>query len=117
MNLILRFILELAALAGIGMAAFQFSDGVIAYLASILCVTTAATLWGVFNVPGDPSRSGHAPVRVSGPVRLSLELIILFGGSLSFYLAGYAWIALSHAWLITLHYAFSAQRVGWLLKQ
>lgn len=117
MNLILRFFLELAALAGIGVATFQVSEGVLAYLFTPIAVLIAATIWGVFNVPGDPSRSGHAPVAISGVARLILELIILFGGSFAFYLAGYVWIGLSHAGLTVLHYTLSGQRLRWLLKQ
>lgn len=117
MNLLLRFYLELAALAGIGLAAFQAGEGMIGYAYSIAAVLLAAATWGVFNVPDDPSRSGKAPVRVSGPVRLAIELTILLGGSLSFHLAGHTWIALAHAALIALHYALSAERLRWLLKQ
>ena len=117
MNLLLRFCLELAALAGIGMAAFHVGEGVIAYFAAVIAVLLAAIIWGVFNVPGDPSRSGKAPVRISGAVRLVIELSILLGGSAGFYLAGYLWLALAHAALILLHYALSGERLRWLLKQ
>lgn len=117
MNLLLRFCLELAALTGIGMAAFQAGDGVIGYAYATAAVLLAAAAWGVFNVPDDPSRSGKAPVRVPGPVRLAIELAILLGGSLAFYLAGHSWIALAHAALIALHYALSGERLRWLLKQ
>lgn len=117
MNLLLRFCLELSALAGIGMAAFQAGDGVIAYAYAIAAVLLAAAAWGVFNVPDDPSRSGKAAVRVSGPVRLAIELTILLSGSLSFHLAGHTWIALAHTALIALHYTLSAERLRWLLKQ
>lgn len=117
MNLLLRFCLELAALTGIGMVAFQAGEGMIGYAYSIAAVLFAAVAWGVFNVPDDPSRSGKAPVRVSGPVRLAIELAILLGGSLSFHLAGHTWIAIAHAALIALHYALSGDRLRWLLKQ
>ncbi len=117
MNLLLRFCLELAALAGIGMAAFQVVDGVIGYAYAAAAALLAAAAWGVFNVPDDPSRSGKAPVRVSGTVRLIIELAILVGGSLAFHLAGHTWIALAYAALIALHYALSGERVRWLLKQ
>lgn len=117
MNLLLRFCLELAALAGIGMAAFQAGEGIIGYAFAIAAVLLAAAAWGVYNVPGDPSRSGEAPVRVSGTVRLIIELAILLGGSLAFHFAGHSWIALTHAALIALHYALSGARPRWLLKQ
>ena len=50
MNLLLRFCLELAALAGIGMAAFQAGDGVVGYTYAIAAVLLAAAAWGVDGV-------------------------------------------------------------------
>lgn len=41
MNLLLRFCLELAALAGIGMAALQAGEGVIGYTCAIAAVLLA----------------------------------------------------------------------------
>jgi hypothetical protein len=117
MNLLLRFCLELAALAGIGMTAFQAGEGIMGYAYATAAVLLAAAAWGVFNVPDDPSRSGKAPVRVSGPVRLGIEVAILLGGSLAFHFAGHSWIALTHAALIALHYALSGERLRWLIKQ
>ena len=75
------------------------------------------TLWGVFAVPDDPSRSGSAPVPVSGFVRLVLELAILLGGAYPFYLAGYSLAGISMAIFVALHYALSVDRIWWLLQQ
>ncbi|MDF2388345.1 YrdB family protein, partial [Nostoc ellipsosporum NOK] len=77
----------------------------------------AAILWGVFAVPGDPSRSGRAPMPVPGAVRLVLEFIILFGGAAGFHLAGHAATAIVMAVLIAISYAFSLDRLAWLLRQ
>ncbi len=52
-----------------------------------------------------------------GAVRLALELAILFGGAAAFYLAGHAAAGLVMALLIALSYAFSLDRLGWLLRQ
>ena len=65
----------------------------------------------------DPCRSGRAPVPVPGAVRLALELIILFGGAAGFYLAGHVAAGIVMALLIALSYAFSLDRLGWLLRQ
>ncbi|MFD2270700.1 DUF2568 domain-containing protein [Undibacterium arcticum] len=34
----------------------------------------AAAVWGAFAVPGDASRSGSAPIAVSGVLRLGIEV-------------------------------------------
>ncbi|WP_280795052.1 DUF2568 domain-containing protein [Mesorhizobium sp. WSM3224] len=72
---------------------------------------------GTFAVLNDPSRSGRAPVPVPGAVRLMLELVILFGGAAGFYLAGHAAAGIVMALLIVFSYAFSLDRLGWLLRQ
>lgn len=116
-NLALRFFLELAALAGFAVFAWNWTSGVWRYLAAAAIVVGIGVLWATFAVPGDPSRSGHAPVPVSGTVRLILELLVLLGGAFALYLAGYGWIALLLAALIAVHYGLSVERLVWLLEQ
>ena len=117
LNLALRFALELTALAGIGMWAWQSGDGFWRYLFAFGSVVAAMALWGVFNVPDDPSRSGHAPVVVAGWVRLILELCILCAGAAGLYLSGYKLIGSATFILIAAHYAFSLDRIAWLLQR
>ncbi|NUS19631.1 MAG: YrdB family protein [Mesorhizobium sp.] len=116
-NLILRFLLELAALLGLGIAAWSLSEGWWRWLLALALPLIAAALWGTFAVPDDPSRSGRAPVPVPGAARLTLELVILFGGAVGFDLAGHAAIGIAMAMLIALSYAFSLDRLGWLLRR
>ncbi|RRI07797.1 DUF2568 domain-containing protein [Mesorhizobium tamadayense] len=116
-NLTLRFLLELAALLGLGMAGWSLSSGVWRWVAAPVVPLIAATLWGTFAVLNDPSRSGRAPIPVPGAVRLVLELAILFGGAIGFYAATYTTTAIIVALLIVVSYAFSLDRLGWLLKQ
>ena len=71
----------------------------------------------VFNVVDDPSRSGEAPVEVSGWIRLAIELAILGGGAAAFAIAQRPTIAISVAVLIVIQYATSRSRVEWLLQQ
>ena len=75
-NAALRFGLELACLTGIGIAGWLVSP-----LVAVAGVVVAAAAWGIFAVPGDPSRSGHAPVVVPGWLRLFLELTVFLGGA------------------------------------
>jgi hypothetical protein len=86
-------------------------------LAVIVALACVMTLWGVFAVPGDPSRSGNAPIPVSGVIRLGLELIILLGGACAFYWADHTYAAYTLAGSVILHYASSGERVAWLLQQ
>ncbi len=57
-NLILRFLLELAALA------WRSTEGSWRFLAVIVVVVLIGAAWAMFAAPNDPSRSGNAPVPV-----------------------------------------------------
>jgi len=114
-NLALRFGLELGALAGLAVVAWNFTSGSILWIAVIVVPIAAATSWGVFNVVDDPSRSGAAPVEVAGWIRLAIELIVLGGGVAGLFLAGQPNIGIVVAVLIVLHYAASWSRLQWLL--
>ncbi len=116
-NLALRFGLELAALVGLAMAAWESSSGWIRWATVVVVPVTAAAVWGVFNVVGDPSRSGEAPVEVRGPVRLGMELVVLGAGAGGFYLVERPYIAIGFGALIILHYVVSVRRVHWLLDR
>ena len=116
-NLVFRLFLEIAALGGFGVLTWSLFSGLWRYLAVIVVLGTLMTLWGVFAVPGDPSRSGNAPVPVPGLFRLGLELAILLGGAYAFHRSGYNLLALTLAVLILLHYMLSTERIVWLLQQ
>jgi hypothetical protein len=115
LNLALRFALEIAALWGIAVFAAGLGAGWMRFVYAALAVVAAATVWGVFAVPDDPSRSGGAPVPVPGAVRLALELAVLFGGAAAFWLIGRENVALVMAGLVVLHYALWPARIAWLL--
>ncbi|MEW6632293.1 MAG: DUF2568 domain-containing protein [Pseudomonadota bacterium] len=116
-NLTLRFLLELAALLGLGMAGWSLSAGFWRWILAGALPLLAAVLWGTFAVPKDPSRSGRAPVPVPGSMRLVLELVILFCGVGGFYAAGFTTTGRIVALLVIISYAFSLDRLRWLLKQ
>ena len=75
LNLAVRFLLEILALVAFGAWAKAQFLGTPGFILMILIPLLAATIWGVFNVKGDPSRSGKAPVSVPGLVRLLIELV------------------------------------------
>lgn len=116
LNLAVRFLLEILALIALGAWAKTRFPGVLGVVLMILIPLLAATAWGTFNVKGDPSRSGKAPVPVPGAVRLLLELT-LFGS------AAWALFRLNptYGWIfgaVTLvHYLLSYDRIVWLLER
>jgi hypothetical protein len=116
-NLALRFGLELAAITGLAMAAWKLSSGNFRWVAVIAVPIVAVAIWGIFNVLDDPSRSGEAPVEVSGWIRLAIELAILGGGAAAFAIAQRPTIAITVAVLIVIQYATSWSRIEWLIQQ
>lgn len=116
-NLIFRFILELCALTAIGIWGWKQSDGLFRFVLAIGIPTILAAIWGVFAVPDDPSRSGAAPVVVSGIVRLSIEFAIFAFAIWS--LSNIGSISLSRILgiAVVLHYVLSYDRIIWLFAQ
>ena len=116
-GLALRFLLEVALLAALGVWGWRLGgSGVASWALAIGLPLGAVALWVTFNVPGDPSRGGGAPVPVRGAVRLGVEWG-LFG------LAAYdLWSTDSRAAAETLltaaaiHYALAWDRLVWLLR-
>ena len=116
-NLAVRFILEIAALASLAYWGWTQHTGFLRYLLAIGLPLLASVLWGTLAVPGDPSRSGKAPVPVPGIIRLVLELVLF--GSAAWCLAesGQAFWANIFSLVVLVHYAVSYDRVLWLLKK
>lgn len=114
LNLVLRFFLELAALYGIGYWGWTQQDGVLRYLVAFGLPFLAAVAWGTFRVPGD----GGAPrVRVSGGIRLLIE-IIFFGFAIwGLFDAGATTAGWTVGGLTLFHYLISYDRIAWLLNQ
>lgn len=116
-NLVLRFLLELVAIVVFGYWGYSRGMDGTRILLAILFPLLFATLWGVFAVRGDPSRSGKTVVRTPGIVRLVLELG-LFGAAAWMMLdLDYSLIALIFGLAVVIHYFISFDRIAWLLKQ
>ena len=113
-NLALRFALEVAALVGLAVAAWKLTSGPVRWAAVIAVPIATGTIWGVFNVLDDPSRSGAAPVEVAGWTRLAIELTILGGGAAAVAFAGRYDLGIVFSVLILTHYAASWSRIEWL---
>lgn len=113
LNLGIRFLLELSALAIAGIWGWQRGDGWTQPALAIGIPLLIALLWGTFRVPDDP---GKAPVAIPGALRLVLECAVFgfavwavfdLGAVVPSYLLGI---------LILLHYLVSYERVLWLIR-
>ncbi|MBX3054137.1 MAG: YrdB family protein [Caldilineaceae bacterium] len=116
-NLGVRFVLELIALAAFGRWSWKQSDEWLRYLLVLGIPLLAALLWGTFAVPDDPSRSGKAPVPVPGVVRLLLELFFFALAAGALLAAGAGTFGWLYALAVAVHYALSYDRIRWLLRQ
>jgi hypothetical protein len=112
-----RFILEIIALVFIGWYGSNLASGWISFFLAAGFVFAAMLLWGIFNVPGDPSRSGKAPVVVSGVARLAIEASIFLFASYAINTILGLWFALLFLVALMAHYIQTKNRVQWLLKQ
>ena len=116
-NLAFRLLLEIAAYVSMAYWGWTQHVGWQRYAWAIGLPLVWAILWGTFNVPDDPSRSGKAPVRVPGFVRLLLELAFFATSVWALYTAGGSMWGLIFAILVVVHYVLSYDRIAWLLKR
>lgn len=116
-NLTIRFLLELAAMASIGLWGWRQGDSGFRFLLGIGLPILAAVVWGTFAVPNDPSRSGKAPVPVSGIIRLIMELTIFGFAAWALFNLGYLKLSLAIGIIIVLHYIVSYDRIHWLVSK
>ncbi|UCF96612.1 MAG: YrdB family protein [Spirochaetaceae bacterium] len=115
-NLVLRFMLELAALFSLGYWGWSEHTGPLRFILVVAVPLAAAGIWGIFSTPGDRSRSSKSIVPTPGILRLVLELL-LFGAAIwALYTADRRIVALIYAGIIVLHYGLSYDRIVWLVK-
>lgn len=115
-NLAVRFLLELAALFAMAFWGFQHGTGTLHYVLAPAVPLIAATLWGTLAVPGDPSRSGSAPLAVPGVFRLGLEVAFFAFATWGLFDAARNELAIVLGVAVVVHYAVSYDRIGWLLR-
>jgi hypothetical protein len=116
-NLVVRFLLELSALATMGFWGWSRGTGVLRFALAFGVPVIAAVIWGTFAVPHDPSRSGHAPIPVPGILRLGLEFLFFAFALWGLYGTGATTLSWFFASAILLHYAVSYDRLFWLISQ
>lgn len=116
-NLAVRFALELVALYAFGRWGWSRGEGAMRLALAIGLPLLAATLWGVFRVPGDASASGRAIVAVPGWLRLLLELAFFSFATFCFFDSGLGNAGWVFGAVSLLHYIVSYDRVFWLLNK
>jgi hypothetical protein len=116
-NLAVRFLLELAALAAMGVWGWRKGEGWTRMLLALAIPIAGALLWGTFAVPNDPSRSGKAPVAVPGILRLLLELAIFGFATWALFDRGLTALGWTLGVLVVVHYVVSYDRILWLIKR
>ncbi len=70
--LTLRFLLELALLAGVGVLAWSLAPGWSSWPAAILAIAVVGTVWGLFLSP-------KARVTLSQPAAVAIEAVLFVG--------------------------------------
>ena len=116
-NKAFRFVLELAALGAMGWWGYDQGDGAGQYILMAGVPITAAAVWGVFAVPGDPSRGQDGLVRVSGVTRLFIEGLFFGFATWALHDLGRDALTAGLGGAVVLHYALSIDRLKWLVKQ
>jgi hypothetical protein len=74
-------------------------------------------VWGTFNVPNDPSRSGAAPIPVPGILRLTIELAYFIFAAWALYDLGFTGLSWALGIIVALHYIASYDRIRWLITR
>lgn len=116
-NLAIRFLLELTALMALGFWGWAQSESWLKFLYVIGIPVIFATVWGVFAVPDDPSRSGAAPVPVHGILRLVIELGIFALAVLALRDLGHIKLGWGLGLIVAVHYIISYDRIAWLVRK
>jgi len=117
LNLGLRFLLELAALVSFGFWGWSLTTGWMRFALALATPIAAAIVWGLFNVPGDRSRSGAAPIPVRGIVRLIVELAFFALAAWALTGSGHPAIGIVLAVAVAIHCAISYDRIAWLIAR
>ena len=100
-----------------GMWGWELSDDWTRFILMLVIPALAMAIWGIFAVPDDPSRSGNAPIKVSGRVRLALELVFFSFAAWAFQDTGFKTIGGIFGIVVFLHYLVSYDRIAWLLAR
>ena len=115
LNLALRFLLEISALVIFGIWSWHQFTNWPRFPVAILIPAFAASVWGIFAVPDDPSRSGKTVIAVHGILRLLLEFSFFGFAIFALSQLNYFRLAIIYSLVILAHNLVSYKRNLWLL--
>lgn len=113
----LRFVLEVFSIFIFGYFGYSQFNNPWHVIAAIMLPAIAMGMWGVFNVPNDPSRGNHVVVKVPGWVRFMIEMFVFLGAGYCLFELGETTLSASFFILVFFQYITTYKRVIWLLKQ
>ncbi len=109
-----RFALEVIAIVFVGIWGANLSTGWGSFFIGLGCSIVFVTIWGVFNVPNDPSRSGKAPVVVSGKLRLILEFTLFTWAAVAIAQEAGIWFGIVFLLAVIAHNIHIKERTIWI---
>lgn len=115
-NLFIRFLLEICLLTLLFLWGLELSNQWYRYLFATSFVLIIASIWGIFAVKNDPSRSGNTVIETPGYIRLILELVIFAFGIFILYDLEFTSLSIFFLLIVITHYLISYKRIIWLLK-
>jgi hypothetical protein len=116
-NLALRFILEFIAFIFPGYWVWYTMNSWAKFPFMIFLPITIASIWGVFAVSNDPSRSGRTVIAIPGILRLLIEFLVFAFGIWTILKSGFEIFGWIFAGIVILHYFLSYDRIIWLVKR
>ena len=116
-NLLVRFLMELAMLGAFAAWGWGIHAGIaLRIVTAIAAPAVGALVWGIFATPNDMVRSSAGPILVSGPLRLVIELVLFLAGAAALYAIGWHVAAAVYLAVIVVQNAVSYDRVRRLLN-
>lgn len=116
LNLALRFLLEMVGLAIFAIWGWHRGEGWWRFLPAVILPLVFATLWAIFAVNEDPSRSGKTVIPTPGVIRLILELTFFALATLALFDFDYKTYGIVFVAVVLFHYAISYDRIFWLIR-
>ena len=115
--LAVRFLLEIIAVGSIGFAGWRIGDGEISGgILAALFVIIAATVWGTFSVPDDPTRNPKPVIAVPGWLRILVELTVFGVAAWSLWVFASRAASESFLTLLGIVTLVGWDRIWWLIR-
>ncbi|CAN5643533.1 hypothetical protein BH23CHL5_BH23CHL5_11140 [soil metagenome] len=116
LHAVIRFSIELAALAGLAYAGWSSSERTaVQWLAAMGLPLLGALIWAVFRTPGDQIAGKTPIIPVPGPIRMAIEVAVFVFSAYGIWISGSRAAAETLLTFAALHYLMTWKRVRWLV--